>query len=82
MEDEDFLDKYPEGNYVVVTGSVLGGFEFWGPFTTMRSACEWVDSQHPLIGNVTIISVKPKDDWPWKDSPCQDTTTDLTSTVE
>jgi hypothetical protein len=29
------------GPAVVVRGSVLGGFKFYGPFPTIDDACEW-----------------------------------------
>lgn len=29
------------GPAVVVRGSVLGGFKFYGPFPTIEAACEW-----------------------------------------
>jgi hypothetical protein len=36
-------DETPDlrGPAVVVRGSVLGGFKFYGPFTTIDDACEW-----------------------------------------
>lgn len=36
-------DETPDlrGPAVVVRGSVLGGFEFYGPFPTIDDACEW-----------------------------------------
>ena len=65
MEEDNTLDAYPKGNYVVASGSILKhtGFKFWGPFDTMRSAVEWVDSKGPLIGSVTIVEVQPPEEF-------------------
>jgi hypothetical protein len=82
MSNDDYLDAYPEGCYVAVTGSVLAGFKFWGPFTTMRSAVEWAERKPPFAGHFTIMPVDSPDQFPWKDDQCQSTTTDSTSTVE
>jgi len=57
-DDDDLLDTYPEGNYVVVTGSILGGFKFWGSFKTMREAVDWTGNRYPMIGNATVVEVQ------------------------
>lgn len=53
--------------FAVVTGSVLSGFEFWGPFNGVDESVEWVESC-PLIGPVTVVSIKPTEEYPFKPS--------------
>lgn len=62
-DDDDTLDAYPEGNYVVVSGSMISGYKFWGPFKTMRPAVEWVEEMELLIGHVTIVDVRPPEEF-------------------
>tara|TARA_Y100000034_G_scaffold8165_2_gene8939 strand:+ start:12378 stop:12596 length:219 start_codon:yes stop_codon:yes gene_type:complete len=60
-EDEEDLDElYPlsEEPLIAVTGSVLRGFKFWGPFTSMKQAVKWAQSKELLLGNVSIVYLK------------------------
>lgn len=43
MTEQQSADDKPDlrGPAIVVTGSVLGGFEFFGPFESIDSALEW-----------------------------------------
>lgn len=75
--DPDFLDDYPEGNYVVATGSVVSGFEFWGSFLTMREAVEFCQKRQPLLGFCTVVSVKSPDQHPVHPGDDDESQTDL-----
>lgn len=48
--------------FAVVTGSVLSGFEFWGPFNSVDESVEWIESC-PLIGHVTVVPIKSTEEY-------------------
>jgi len=52
---DDF--KYPEGTYVVATGSPLSGFKLWGTFVTVEAAVGWAEKQ-PLLGPAAVMPVQ------------------------
>lgn len=46
--------------YVVVTGSVVTGFKFIGPFDSVDDAVAWADAEPRkyLLGPVTVVEVE------------------------
>lgn len=57
---EDLDELYPpdDRKLVAVTGSVRGGFTFWGPFDTMKQAVSWAESQKLFHHNIVIDYLK------------------------
>jgi hypothetical protein len=53
-KNDDFTDTDTDarGPAVVVTGSVIGGFEFTGPFPTISAAAEWYGTS--LLGSLKL----------------------------
>lgn len=67
------LDKlYPEGNWIVMSGGLVGGYKSWGTFPTITDAIAWVRSVP--IGPVSIMQIQSPDDFASKIKPnaCND----------
>lgn len=62
--EEELLESYPEGNYAVVQGSVIDGYKFWGPFTTVRSAVEWADKLKAFLGFISVVPIQNPEEFP------------------
>jgi hypothetical protein len=59
-EEEDLDETYPpdDRKLIAVTGSVSNGFEYWGPFDSMKEAVDWAESKKPFIGWTHISYLK------------------------
>lgn len=49
---------YDPGPYGVVRGSVLTGFEIYGPFDTVEIAVEWAEKRTLFLGPVTVMPIR------------------------
>lgn len=59
--EPDNLDLYPEGNYIIATGSLISGYKMYGIFRTMRQAVEWAQARQPLLGWASVMEVQSPD---------------------
>lgn len=60
-EPEENLDElYPpdDRKLIAVTGSVTSGFQFWGPFDTMKQAVAWAESKQWIYHKIVIDYLK------------------------
>jgi hypothetical protein len=63
FDNKDLDETYPpdDRKLIAVTGSVSNGFEYWGPFDSMKEAVDWVESKKPFIGWTHISYLKDTD---------------------
>lgn len=51
--------EYDPGPYGAVRGSLLTGFEIYGPFSTVEQAADWAEERSVVLGPMTIMPIRP-----------------------
>ena len=54
------LEKREKETCILITGSILSGFDFWGPFDSLGEAAKYADRNFMESYKATITIQKPE----------------------